>query len=512
MKVKLLTTVNEKKLKQNLQQFSKTVNTTYNQDNEKIQSAIAEFIEQQKQTEKEEMLKYVASAGRLSRYEGTVFDIIDICENKTFEENCNFISMVTNMGHDSITDHDYLLFAIQDVTPIVEQTIIEERFASFTIKSRREVNFENVGFYTPDFHNTNGDLLENNEQIQEEYNIHIKRLFKAYKKLLEKEIEKEDARFILPYSYYSNIIMGVDAHTLKDMIIKLTKGKYKNITELRQFGEGLYEIAKNRVPYIIPLIDKHKEQSVDPTKKYLDILIPANNRKYKIINQTKLLNHTPNIDDFILISSLMRIYQFDYENAYIIYKKLCQQSPNFKIELMQKIGIESFDKLELTQANFQFQIPISLAVLTHLTRHRTHAIITPDFAPNIDITQYKIPPKINSTCKEFYEDIYNSNIEIYQKFKYKYNIRDEDLIYFTLSGNLVNIITNINGKTLQHILKLRECTKAQWETRDMAIQMHKEIDKIAPIFSQILGPSCKILGICPEKKESCGKVKKRKKS
>ncbi|MBO5138156.1 MAG: FAD-dependent thymidylate synthase [Bacilli bacterium] len=62
------------------------------------------------------------------------------------------------------------------------------------------------------------------------------------------------------------------------------------------------------------------------------------------------------------------------------------------------------------------------------------------------------------------------------------------------------MITNINEKTLQHIFKLRECTKAQWKTRNMAIQMHKEIDKIAPIFSQILRPSCQILGICPKKR------------
>lgn len=54
----------------------------------------------------------------------------------------------------------------------------------------------------------------------------------------------EDARFILPYCYYSNIMMGIDAHTLKDMIIKFTKTKYAKIEELRLFGERLKEIAR----------------------------------------------------------------------------------------------------------------------------------------------------------------------------------------------------------------------------------------------------------------------------
>lgn len=462
-------------------------------------------------TTEKEAIKYVASAGRLSRYQGTVFDIIKICEQKSFKKNYDFISRVVQMGHDSIIDHDYLLFGLQNVTPIVEQFLIEYRFGSFTVKSRREVDFQNAGFYTPDFHDTSGKLLDNNETLQKEYNAHIKELFNSYKTLLEQGIEKEDARFILPYSYYSNIIMGVDAHTLKDMIIKLTKQKYKNITELREVGEKLYEIAKDRVPYIIPLIDNYKEQEIDPTEEYLNNLIPQNNRQYKIRDKTELLNYTQNIDDQILISAIMKIYQFDYETAFNIYKNLCQSNPNFQIELMKQIGLKSADKLELTQVNFQFQIPISLAVLTHLTRHRTHSIITPDFVPNIDITQYKTPPKINSKCKDYYDDIIKKNIEIYKKFKDKYKIREEDLIYFTLSGTLTNITTNMDGKTLQHILRLRECAKAQWEIRNIAHEIHKEVNKVAPIFSQILGPSCQILGICPEQKESCGKIKQIKK-
>lgn len=506
MKIELLTTINEKKLKNDLTEFANLINSNLN--NKYLEKSINKFINNQKQHEKEEIIKYIASAGRLSRYKGTVFDIIDICENKTFEENCNFISKVISMGHDSITDHDYLLFGIQDITPVIEQIIIEERFSSFTIKSRREVNFENAGFYTPSFHTKDNILLENNKKIQEEYNNHMKSLFSSYKYLLEQNIEKEDARFVLPYSYYSNIIMGVDAHTLKDMIIKFTKGKYKNITELKLFGERLYEIAKDRTPYIIPLIDNYKENKVDETEEYLNKLIPENKRKYNIIDKVKLLNYTQNTDDVILVSALMRIYQFDYETALKIYKSLEKKDKNFKLELMKQIGIKSNEKLELTQVNFQFQIPISLAVLTHLTRHRTNSILVKDFVPNIDLTQYKTPPKINSTNKEYYDEVYRKNIEVYEKFKNEYKIREEDLVYFSLSGNLVNTVINLNGKTLQHILKLRECSKAQWEIRSRAVEMHKEISKIAPIFSEILGPSCKILGKCPEGKESCGKVKK----
>lgn len=96
----------------------------------------------------------------------------------------------------------------------------------------------------------------------------------------------------------------------------------------------------------------------------------------------------------------------------------------------------------------------------------------------------------------------------YNYFKNDFHICEEDLVYFTLSGNQVNIITNMDGKTVKHILSLRECNKAQWEMQVIARGIHREIDKLedAQYFSSILGPSGETLGICNEGKECCSKV------
>jgi thymidylate synthase (FAD) len=302
--------------------------------------------------------------------------------------------------------------------------------------------------------------------------------------------------------------MGVDAHTLKDMIIKFTKTKYSKITELNEFGNLLYEIAKENIPYIITQIDNYNSKDCDEVFEYLEEKINKENENYKILDKTKLLNHSKNIDDIILITSIMKRYQFDYEKAKKIYNKLLEENPNLKDELMKKIAFES-DKSELSQVNFQFQIPISFAVLTHLTRHRTHNILVPDFVPIIDLNQYKIPPKIKNTCEDEFNQVFKLNKKIYEEFKAN-GVRDEDLIYFTLSGNMVNVITNMDGKTIEHILGLRECNKTQWETRQMANEIHNEIRKLdnAKTFSSILGPTCETQGFCKEGKESCGKILK----
>lgn len=446
----------------------------------------------------------VSSAGRLSRFPGDVLEVLNLSEEKTLEQNANYASRVIGMVHESISDHDYCVFAMKDVSPLVEQTIIAERFSSFTIKSRREVDFSNVGFYIPNFHNKEGEIHPNNKSIQQEYKKYMQSLFDSYEKLVKQGIPVEDARFVLPYCYHSNIIMGIDAHTLKDMIIKFTKTKYQNIEELRELGEKLYQIAKQEVPYIIPIIDATPSKQSDDVEEYLNNNISK--EKYQIIEQPKLLSYSYEVDDSILISAIMRRYKYDYDQAKKVYDKL-SENPNFQYELMKKIAFSS-DKLELTQANFRFQIPLSYAILTHLTRHRTHDIIVPDFVPNPDLMQYKTPPTIKKEHEDEYNNIFYQNQAMYEHFKNDYGIREEDLVYFTLSGNLINVITNMNGKTLEHILRLRECNKAQWETRQMAYGMHKEIKALddAKIFEQILGSTCITQGICNEGKECCGKV------
>lgn len=465
------------------------------------------ILEELKQIEIARRSEIVAAAGRLSRAAGTVMDIVGLSENKTIEQNINFANRVIGMGHSSISDHDYCVFAIKDVSPIVEQTIIEERFASFTIKSRREADFSKVGYYIPDFYDKEGNILPNNDQLKQMYKEHMQALFDTYDMLKEKGIPMEDARFVLPYCYHSNILMGMDAHAVKDLIIKLTKTKYKNISELKEFGEKLYAIAKEQMPYIIPEIDKVSIKEKDSAEEYITSCIPQ--EKIFIEDKTRLLSvNSDNIDETILVSAIMRRYNYDKAKAKKVYETACELNSNFKQELMRKIAFES-DGLELGQVNFQFETGLSLAILTHLTRHRTHNIITPDFVPNLNIENYKTPPTIakNEELSSMYHNLFAYNKEVYDAFK-EQGVREEDLIYFTLSGTLANAITNMDGKTLKHILSLRECTKAQWETRQMANAMHEEIKKVPGIevFETILGPTCATQGICNEGKECCGKV------
>ena len=448
----------------------------------------------------EERIKVVATAGKLSRFPGTVTEVYDSCEDVA--KNQRFIERVIGMGHESITDHDYLVFAIEDVSPIVEQILIEERFSSFTIKSRREVDFSNAGYYVPEFRDNNHQVLANNKELQKMYMEHMKFLFNSYSELLELGIKKEDARFVLPYSFNSNIIMGIDAHVFKNLIVRLTKGKESNIAELRELGEKLYEIMEQYVPYLKNIIDKAEVPNKDLVGELLDDYI--DNSTYEILGNVELLSASNDVDKQILLSALMRVYGFDYNKPLAYYEKVLANDLELQKELMKKILVNGKD--ELKQVNFRFQVPISLAVLTHITRHRTHDLMVPDFVPVRDLTKYKTPASVSAKAKEKYDEIYRINQEMYEKFK-NAGVCDEDLIYFYLAGNMLNIVTNMDGATLSHIARLRICTKAQWEIRGILTQMRELVKEVAPVYATILGPDCEVFRECHEGKESCGKIK-----
>ena len=441
----------------------------------------------------DKQIQICATAGKLSRMPGTVFDAYESMEDP--EKALKFINRVISMGHTSTIDHDYLVFALSEVSPIVEQTIIEERFSSFTIKSRREVNFANVGYYTPEF---------NDKNLTKKYQKHMEYLFSNYQNLIDLNIPKEDARFILPYSYHSEIIMGLDGTSLTRMINNLTKTKLSNIPELKELGLKLYEITKKRAPYIETLVEKVPIHNYSDTENILNSL--GIKKQYSLLENPVLLNYTNNIDETIFINAISRIYSKTIEDASVIYNTKIKDDDKLKEKLMKSLFNETNCE-DLRQINFRFQLSIPFAILTHYTRHRRISLSIPDFVPNVDLEKYITPPTIknNKEARDIYKRIYIENNKIYNEFK-SANISEESLAYFTLSGNAVNVIINFDGEAFRWICRLRECNKAQWFIRDSFSKMHKSIAKICTYYAKNVGPDCETKHICGEEKESCGKI------
>ncbi len=76
---------------------------------------------------------------------------------------------------------------------------------------------------------------------------------------------------------------------------------------------------------------------------------------------------------------------------------------------------------------------------------------------------------------------------------------------FVLPGACeTRLIVTMNVRELLHFFSLRMCTRAQWEIRALATQMHQYCLQVAPVIFQQAGPGC-LRGPCPEGEKTCGK-------
>ena len=460
-------------------------------------------------------LQVVASAGNLSRADGTVTQVFE--SHNYYESNLKLARAVIGYGHKSIAEHDYICFALENVTPIVEQTIIGYRLTSFTIKSRRNVDFRNVGFYIPDFHDKDGNILENNEELKNTYTKYMQSLFNKYGDLVDEELPVEDCRYILPYSYYSNIIMGCDANELLNITSDLLYGKNSNIPELKELGLHFKKLIEENAPYLLRALDNEGKKDIyNDQYSYLDELYDkvddlslfepeevdkVHIEKDKLLDDAHLTDYTKYADKKVLCSILMNKYQLSYEDAEETLRRMTALDHGLRTKLMNSL-IHSKNQRELEQVIFSFEMPISLAVLTHITRHRMHSLLVPDFVPMWNLENYVTPQTVAKDHKDEYDEIFSNNKLMYEYFK-EQGVRDEDLVYFYLSGNACNIQTTMNGRALEWISRMRCCNKAQWEIRELIKKCVEDAQKVSPLLGKGLGPSCTVLGYCPEGKDSC---------
>lgn len=446
-------------------------------------------------------IQKVAAAGKLSRFPGNVFEVIESCDD--YESNLKLIKRIIKMGHKSIIEHDYLVFAIKDVTPIVEQTIIGNRLTSFTIKSRREVDFRTAGFYIPEFRDKNLEIHKDNEMLKEKFEKHCRMLFNTYGDIVDQGINVEDARFILPYCFHSNIIMGLNARELEKLVISLKFGYLSRVSELKELGNSLYDVIKEHIPYLVPNI---KVQEVNDKSQFEYLESMEERPEIKILDKANMISYTPNADDVVLESSIMYHYQCSKEQAKDILNKMSKKDKDAKEKLMQNI-LHKEERRELEQVSFSFQIPISLSILTHLTRHRMHALLVPEFFPMWNMENYVVPLTIKpkEELSALFHKKVKENIKVFEEFKAA-GVAEEDLIYFYLGAQMLNVVTTMNARNIQWVCKLRCCNKAQWQIRFIAQEMAKQVKEVAPLIGLGLGPTCVTDRYCGEGKECCGLI------
>lgn len=438
------------------------------------------------------------AAARISTTKGSAMEIY----NESMEKkDTSLITKVLKMGHHSVSEHVFFTIVFDNVSVIVEQFLIEFRLASFTVKSRRYVDYKGMGFVVPEF-DFNSDVPEHEKtELNKKYKKGMESLFDSYSKLTANGIPREDARFLLPYSFRSNFYCTVNSRELMKIIYSACYGRGSYYPEIKKLGFMLLDQAEKifKEPFsILEKIAGFKDELPDfireAAKSELCDDLPH--------EKAELISSTENAAFKMAVSQLIAETGIPSEKA----EDFLNKNIDVYDSIIKKVIADGRPRA-LESMNFGFRINrITLAGLTHLVRHRIQSIVVPWFSNSIRFEDFILPETVQSDEKSFniYQNAYKEHLQLYKEFCKKTKKR-EDLVYFALAGMRLDIVTTMNARELFHFFRLRTCMRAQWEIREIAYEMLSILRKKEPDIFQKAGPGCFMDGVCPEGKFTCGK-------
>jgi thymidylate synthase (FAD) len=215
-----------------------------------------------------------------------------------------------------------------------------------------------------------------------------------------------------------------------------------------------------------------------------------------------MIEHTPNPERTVALAA-----------------RLCY-SPTSIDDLREKLAasdIESFlDKIMslghhsvLEHASFTFGIEGISRVTTHqLVRHRIASFSQQSqrYVSHKEEFTSIMPDTIakNSEARQIFAFMSKTVHKAYAQL-IEMGIPAEDARYILPNATETKIIMTMNARELLHFFALRCCQRAQWEIRDMSVEMLRLVKKIAPVIFRQAGPGC-AGGPCPEGKFCCGQT------
>lgn len=234
--------------------------------------------------------------------------------------------------------------------------------------------------------------------------------------------------------------------------------------------------------------------------------------------KVRLITHTPDPERVIATAAKLCYSSSDIES---LMEGLTPEKTEKFLNMLFELGHES----PIEHVTFTFAIEgISRACSHQLVRHRI-ASYSQKSQRYVDETQfdYVIPESIknNAAARDVYDTLMSSiqlGYDTIRKTLIKDFVEDgmdekaaekkanEDTRMVLPNACQTSIIVTMNVRSLFNFFKLRCCNRAQWEIRELAIEMYKLCENVAPDIFRHAGPSCAVTGKCSEGKMTCGKA------
>jgi len=238
-----------------------------------------------------------------------------------------------------------------------------------------------------------------------------------------------------------------------------------------------------------------------------------------------LISYTPEPEKNVAAAAKLCYSSTDIEG---IREGLTAQKTADFVDMLTEIGHES----PIEHANFTFGIEgVSRSFLAQMTRHRlaSYSVQSQRYVREVQF-EYVVPPEIeqNPEAKKLFLDAMKADQETYEaltallKKNHLERLKEEgkegvaaekaaekqaieDARFVLPNACTTKLMVTMNARSLRNFFAHRCCNRAQWEIREVAIQMLRLVIDVAPNLFRDAGPFC-MGGRCPEGRMSCGKM------
>lgn len=227
-----------------------------------------------------------------------------------------------------------------------------------------------------------------------------------------------------------------------------------------------------------------------------------------------LIAHTP--DPEAVVAAAGKVCYSSLYLDEIVAKALADDNDQY-LDMLSDLGHQS----PIEHASFTFAIEgVSRSLLAQLTRHRiaSYSVRSQRYVSEKNFG-YVTPPTIadDDETNAVYEEAMSDALYAYHKLvdlltdshvKHGMDKRDarkkaqEDARFVLPNACETQLVVTMNTRALHNFFRQRCCNRAQWEIRELANEMLRLCQSVAPHLFKNAGPACKT-GPCPEGRMSC---------
>lgn len=206
--------------------------------------------------------KLVAASAKLCYSASSIDTVMD---GLTEEKAASFVDMLSEIGHESPTEHASFTFGIEGVSRSLLAQLTRHRMASYSVQSQRYVTANQFEYVVPPEIAAIPEAAEEYLRAMEEDQAHYDRLTAILKekhytanvaggmdeRAAAKAAEKqaiEDARFVLPNACATKIMMTMNARSLHNFFSHRCCNRAQ--WEIRELAEKMYELCVEVAPHL----------------------------------------------------------------------------------------------------------------------------------------------------------------------------------------------------------------------------------------------------------------------